>query len=291
MINYLNYKLKFADGKDWIFSYSEELKPLLNNFAEILGLEKTEASNSEYKIIINEYNNENKKTEYNKDDYIEIKQGKSARVVINKKTPEFLVEINKEYIDHPEIKVINMWSLVRPISLFYCSNNGGPIHATFAELNGKGILIAASGGVGKSTCYERLPDYWKPLSDDMALLLKDKDKQIVGHPLPTWSDHLWLRKHSTFNSSYSVPLKAIFFLKQAEIDKVTPLSKGEACQGIYQSLKQPLESFFTKIRPVDKKMYFSHMFNNAANISMQIPAYNLDATLDGKFWEEIEKVI
>ena len=63
------------------------------------------------------------------------------------------------------------------------------IHGALLELeDGRGILLSAESGVGKSTTCRR----WeacggKYTSDDMILLEYDTSEGIIAHPLPTWS--------------------------------------------------------------------------------------------------------
>jgi SynChlorMet cassette protein ScmC len=186
-----------------------------------------------------------------------------------------------------------MSASLKPLFKYYIENNRGcPIHAALAEYKRKGILIAASGGTGKSTCSRRLPKKreWIPLSDDNALLIQ-KNGQIMVHPLPTWSDHLWRRAFTTFNTSYFVPVSAIFFLEQADTDEVIPLSKNMAIKKVYESFKQIWETFWVTMGKDTKIAMNKKLFDIAMEIIAMVPCYTLNATLNGKFWKELERVI
>lgn len=285
------YKLTLSDGKAWGFSATESIATWLEELRTIMGLEESNSKETDNSLLFLALNKDNLPPDSDLTDWKTYKQGSVYRMWSHHKKPVIFVELNKDFIDHPEIKVINMWSSLKVIYRHYINQNGGPIHAAFAELNGKGIFIAASGGTGKSTCSRRLPDYWKALSDDTALIVRDKSDNFRVHPMPTWSDHLWSRKFSTFNSSYSVGLNALFFLEQALVDEVIPLSKAVATQKIFDSFKQVWESYWEREEKSVKNAMVSKLFNTACDIAGRTPCYTLKATLHGKFWEEIERVL
>ena len=285
------YKLSLSDGKVWGFSATESIFQWLDELREIMQLEESNESEIDHKLLFLSLNKNNLPPDADESQWKSYKQGSVYRIWSHEHKPETFVELNKDFIDHNEIKVINMWSSLKVIYRHYINQNGGPIHAAFAEFNGKGIFIAASGGTGKSTCSRRLPDYWKALSDDTALIVRDKSNNFRVHPMPTWSDHLWSRKFSTFNSSYSIPLSALFFLEQAPIDEVIPLSKAIATQRVFESLKQVWDSYWEREEKSVKNAMVTKLFNTACDIAARTPCYTLKATLYGKFWEEIEKVL
>lgn len=190
-----------------------------------------------------------------------------------------------------DIKYIKMWTSLQPIYQESISRGGLPFHAGFAELEGKGVLFAAPGDTGKSTCCRRLPDYWKPLSDDEALVTLDKRNGYRAHPFPTWSDYLWKRGKNTWDVQYSVPLAGVFFLEQAETDEVIPLGAGEAAVLMSEAATQVCRKFWRGSDEETVRKFRKQVFNNACEIAGRAPAYRLRATLHGKFWEEIEKIL
>ena len=298
MIRQLNgkeqvFKLKTADNQVWGFSATEEVYTWLKPFAEIMQLKTDDCTDVTRKIFFLALKEDNLPPNHNKPDefWNLYKQGSVYRIWTHDKIPETFVELNKDFLKHDEIKYINMWSSLRPIYKYYINNGGGPIHAASAELNGKGILIAASGGTGKSTCSIRLPDYWNSMVDDTALVVKNKNNQYCIHPMPTWSDHLWNKSKTVANTSHSVPLSAIFFLEQSKEDSVIPLTNSSAVQKLFESNKQTWENFWEKIDLKEKQKMRTSIFNNVFEMAREIPCYTLNATLHGKFWEEIEKVL
>ena len=159
------------------------------------------------------------------------------------------------------------------------------------ERAGQGFLLVASGGKGKSTCCRRLPDDWRPLCDDEALVVLNEEKNYQAHPFPTWSDHLWQRSDNTWNVEYSVPLMGIFFLEQSEADAVEPLGEGRAAVLMTESAAQICEKFWRNLAEEDQKKHRTELFDNACEMAQRIPAYRLKMSLEGRFWEKMEEVI
>ncbi len=288
----ITYKLPLADGTTWCFKSTDSISPWLESLAEIMQLEETKDSSFDRILNFLALKHGNKLPEINKTtDWNNYKQGAVYRIWSHDEHHEDFIELNLDYINHEEIKFINMWSSLKPLFRYYVEKNGtGPVHAALAEFNGKGILIAAQGGTGKSTCSRRLPSYWNPLSDDMALIVKTIDNSYKVHPMPTWSDHLWNLKQSKFNTKHSVPLKAIFFLEQSDKDEVVPLTTTVAAQQIFESSKQVWESYWKKISKEDEKKMVHIVFHNSFDLAMNTPCYKLKATLHGEFWNKIEEV-
>jgi SynChlorMet cassette protein ScmC len=297
MIKQLNgqekiYRLPLADGTNWGLSATKSLEPWLDELAAIMQLKvSTTATTIDRKVFFLALKSENKKPSACPNwDY--VKQGSVYRIWSNSTVPETFIELNREFIEHPEIKIINMWSTLKVIYRYYVDNGIGPVHAALAKLNNQGILIAAAGGTGKSTCSVRFPTPWQAMADDNALIVKKQaTNEFHVHPMPTWSDHLWSEKFSTCNTSSSVPLKAIFFLKQSAQDKVTPMIKSISTHKIFVCFKQIWENSMTKLNKAEKIKMGHQLFNNACDLSDNIPCYTLEATLDGQFWKEIEQVL
>ena len=284
------FSLKLADGTNWGFAATRATSPWLQEFAKIMQLRKL-SNREEINRRLMFLALKDDHVGYLKD-WNNYAQGKVYRIWEHNEIPENFIELNLDFVDHEEIRYLNMSASLKPIFKYYIENDKGcPIHATFAEYKGRGILIAASGGTGKSTCYRRLPKGgWTPLSDDNALLVKNNG-QFMVHPMPTWSDHLWKRAFTTFNTSHFAPLSAIFFLEQAATDEVIPLSKGIAVKKVYESFKQIWETFWMKMEKDAKIAMNRKVFDSVLEIISVVPCYTLKATLAGKFWKEIEKVI
>ena len=61
---------------------------------------------------------------------------------------------------------------------------GLPFHATLLEYQGQGIILAAPGGTGKSTCSRRVPPPWRACCDDEVLVVEGPGRPLPGTPFP-----------------------------------------------------------------------------------------------------------
>jgi SynChlorMet cassette protein ScmC len=183
----------------------------------------------------------------------------------------------------------NIWYSSQAILLQNVKDGGLPIHAALMELDGRGVLLSAPSGTGKSTCCRRLPEPWKPLCDDAAIIVLDREKQCRAQPFPTWSDYLITSSWKTWNVQYSVPIDGIFFLEQSERDEVVPLGTGQTAVSMSDAVVQMCRSFWRGMDIKKQSNFRGQIFDSACKIATKIPGFCLRASLCGKFWEEIEK--
>ncbi len=288
------YHLRLADGTIWEFSATPCIETWLDAMARIMELPSGGSAAATHRIMFVAYgDNEGVVGRHLPSDagWSFSALGKVIRIWSHDHVPETVVELNSEFIDHHEIRVINMWSSLRPIHLHAAACGGGPFHATLAEYNGRGILIAAAGDTGKTTCYRRLPPPWSPLSDDQALVVRKGDGSFVAHPFPTWSEHLMQRSDQSWPAARSVSLKAVFFLEQADVDEVLALSPGRASPLLFDAQKQVWERYWARLGEKTCEKQRTMVFDNACTMARTIPTFVLKATLHGRFWEEIEAVL
>ncbi|MDQ1318623.1 MAG: hypothetical protein QG588_2285 [Candidatus Poribacteria bacterium] len=285
----IGYALSLSDNNKWWITGDNDIIRWVDELARILELKEDKPDGSPRLIFTNMLDNkESNIIEYFKiaDPGWKCYDRKILRIWHHDNFPDVICEIN--IIN--ELKYLNMWNALQPIYWQSIQNGGLPFHCALAELDGKGILIAAPGDTGKSTCCRRLPDYWKPLCDDESLIVLVKDKYFV-HPFPTWSNYISKTASNTWNVQYSVPLRAIFFLEQSETDEVIPLRIGESVSYVNESSVQVCQKFWVSMDNESKIKFRTVIFNNACEIAKNIPAFRLCTSLHGKFWEEIEKVI
>jgi len=292
------YALELADGSVWVFAATDGVCGWLHELASIMelrpavekgthqicfsGVGDLEASNPPGPI---------QGESVDKNGWRPYRNGGIHRIWRHETIPGVHMEINEEFVAHPEIKYINMWSALREIHRHALRAGGTPMHAALAAHHGRGVLIAAPGETGKSTCCRRLPGYWQALCDDQTLVLRDLDGDFRVHPFPTWSDHLWRESKKSWAVERAVPLSAIFFLEQASIDKVMPLGDpSEAVLSVFGAAKQVWEPFWERMAPEGKVKTSSTLFHNASEIAAAVPCFRLSATLNGEFWREMEKV-
>ena len=295
--NDCTYSLELADGSVWELTGGEEVSDWLGELARIMGL--TRVLKNPTRVIHFHGVKELASPLHAKQYFISpcengwqaFKNGGIHRVWRHDDVPEIHVELHQNFLDHEEIRYINMWSVLRELHRHALSRGGTPVHATLATLDGKGVLIAGAGGTGKSTCYSRLPVYWDRLCDDQALVLHMEDGHFRVHPFPTWSDHLWRESKKQWNVEKSVPLKAVFFLEQAQKDEAVPLKDpSEAVLKCLEVAKQVWQPVWSKVEREEKKAQSAMLLENVTRMARVIPTYRLRATLDGEFWKEMEKV-
>lgn len=203
--------------------------------------------------------------------------------------PDIFCEIGDE--ESYELDILRMLLALHPIFESVQYSGGLLFHAALIERNGIGLLLAASGNTGKSTCCRRLPGLWNPVCDDETLVVRDDQKRYLVHPLPTWSDYLMKRSERTWNVEAHVPLAAIFFLEQAEADEVVPIGQGQAAILAYRSVTQVCHRNWMNLNREEVRAYRKKIFDNTSKLARAVPAFKLRVSLKGRFWEEIERVL
>ena len=282
------YCLSLGDGNSWWITGDEDSIPWVDKLAAIMELEECE-SNGLPRLIFSRLADENDVRDRTNDAGWVCYDDRLIRIWHHDSIPDVICELGGDGSD--DVEYVLMWNSLQPIYHRSISEGGLPFHAGLAELEGRGILVAASGDTGKSTCCRRLPGYWKPLCDDEALAVLGKQKGYQVHPFPTWSDYLWERAENTWNVQYSVPLSGIFFLEQSETDEVVPLGTGEASILISESAAQVCQKYWRRAEIEDRRRFRAEIFSNACEMAKRLPAFRLRASLHGRFWEEIEDVL
>jgi SynChlorMet cassette protein ScmC len=157
-----------------------------------------------------------------------------------------------------------------------------------------GVLLAGRSGVGKSTAIRRLPSPWDSLADDVTLVVRDEWGMYWAHPWPTWSRFFGEGAgdgSDTWDVQQAVPLWAIFVLEQGEKDRAEPMGPGHAvCLLAELGLQTSTQALIGM--PLDEIAAFNlQRFENLCDLVQAVPAYLLDVSLNGTFWEEIERVL
>ncbi len=301
-ITLTEYRLTLSDGTCWWLSGADDNISWVDRWAAIMGLKAGKRSGSP-KLIFSSTTN----TQYIKNNRIasyinatlssqgvnagwRINDPASLKIWRTKNVPDVLCKVNNDYLPS-EYQYINMWYALFPIYYRSIYKGGLPFHSGLVEWNSRGILLAAPGGTGKSTCCRRLPDNWRPLSDDEALVVLEHQDTYRAHPFPTWGDYLNNRKEKTWNVEYSIPLAGIFFIQQSETDGVEPLGEGKAAVLITESAMQVCEKFWRPLDKENKRLLRRNLFNNAGEMVKKIPAYRLLVSRHGRFWEKMEQVL
>ncbi len=294
------YRLALGDGQDWWITGDKDNIRLVDKLATIMELEAC-AFDGSPRLIFTKMENTDDARDLKERCYPSqyclwgvcagwvLYDHQTMRVWSHNSIPDVICEIGDNQTN--DAKYLNMWISLQPIYQRSICYRGLPFHAALAELNGRGVLLAAPAGKGKSTCCRRLPDYWKPLCDDEALVVLDRQKEYRAHPFPTWSDYQWKRAENTWNVQHSVPLSGVFFLERSETDEAVPVGEGEAAVLMNESATMVCQKFWRRSNREEQRKFKRELFNNACEMAKKIPAFRLSISLHGWFWEEIEKAL
>lgn len=169
---------------------------------------------------------------------------------------------------------------------------GLPFHAALLEHQGQGVILAAPGGTGKSTCSSRVVFPWQARCDDEVLVVLDPGGRYLAHPFPTWTDYFWERAENTWEVEDAVPVAGIFFLEQSPEDDFVPLEGAQAAVAATRSAEQVMAlQFLRESNSGETRELKRTMFTNACEIVKQIPAFHLRVSRTGRFWEKIEAAL
>ena len=293
-----------SNGHEWRLVGTKETQPWLNEFSRIMELKRAVTPNGNSRMIFMKS--------------CELKSGNDsiAEVIkMSNELPEFdglclngwrchdLKAVKLWYHDEfndvicemcdedcHEIDIIMMWQVLRPIYSSVKKFGGIPLHAALLEWNGHGIMIAAPGDTGKSTCSRRVPFPWKALCDDEALIVRDTHGKYMAHPFPTWSEYIFKRSNKTWNVERYVPVSAIFFLEQSITDEVIEIGDGEAAALINEYAVYVCRRNWRNMEREDEILLKKRVFENSCELAGVVPSYRLKASLTGRFWEKIEEV-
>ncbi len=163
------------------------------------------------------------------------------------------------------------------------------LHGALAEYRGRGVVLAAPGGTGKTTASNRLPPSWRSLSDDMSLLVRDRAGKIWAQPWPTLSRFLDGGPGGRWNATRAVPLAAVFFLLQAPAERIDSVGPGEGLALLVESSEQASQAMGRRCGPAERRLLRRERFENLAAIARTVPVHLLHLSLNGEFWKEIEK--
>jgi len=165
------------------------------------------------------------------------------------------------------------------------------LHGALAEYRGRGVILAAPGGTGKSTASGRLPRPWRSLCDDTSLLVRDAKGKVRAHPWPTWSRFIDDGSGGVWDTSRAVPLAACFFLMRSSGERADPVGGGEGLALLVESCEQASHSMSRRRGPEETRLLRRERFENLSVIARSVPIHILRLSLKGAFWKEIERAL
>lgn len=283
-MNKTSYHLSLANGQEWYLQASPSLESWLTRFADIMQLPSVNQNGSPTWNFV--YQDEC--TEIFSPDTHISSHGRLISVHVKPDGTDLTTVIAPVFKENENEDIVRMMVATQSLYLATWPKGGIPVHAALIEKEGYGILIAAAGGTGKSTCARRIPPPWHSICDDSVLLVP-VGNQYHAHPLPTWSDFLlrnWMDQRWDVNRS--IPVSALWFLEQGEEDESYIIGKGEGATRFYQSAVQMSNPC---MRRADNEEIFKDwhgsLFNRCCDAVSTFSCGALRATLDGKFWEYI----
>ncbi|MBU0996167.1 MAG: SynChlorMet cassette protein ScmC [Proteobacteria bacterium] len=292
------YLLRFAPGVEWQLVSSPEKTDLLHRTAFVMDLEKVTTPPNAPRMLFTRcdpscetcLNLATEKSIDSKENGLdETRSWKSfelpyMRMWIHPGRKDILCQCL--HWDNVVSDMARIKGALNPVYSSIIEQDGFPVHGALVQYDGKGILLAGHGDVGKSTACARLPHPFEPLCDDETLIVYDNGA-YYAHPMPTWSSYQNDAPLKSTSVRQKVPLAAIFFLKQSPKDYSIPMGKGESSVRLHQSSSETLATYaFFSLKTVTgdirKKLY-----DNTSAVSKNIPSYTLHLSLTGDFWTDI----
>jgi hypothetical protein len=89
----------------------------------------------------------------------------------------------------------------------------------------------------------------------------------------------------------SVPVRAIFFLVHSDAESAVPVGAGRAALSIYDAAMQVFMSVDFAAGIPGGSTYMRKLFENAAEMAAAVPSFVLRVSLQGRFWECVERAL
>ncbi len=166
------------------------------------------------------------------------------------------------------------------------------LHGALVEREGAGVILAGPGGRGKTTASSRIAPPWRGLSDDATLVVPDEAGGAWAHPWPTWTR---LMKRGPHDASWDVQralaLRGIFFLVQAQGERVEPVGSAQAACMLVESADQVMSWTSRELPEEARSARGLQRFDNICALARAVSCYQLHLSLEGPFWQEIERAL
>jgi len=172
------------------------------------------------------------------------------------------------------------------------TRGGMLIHGALAERDGRGVILAAPGGTGKTTASNRLPPPWRSRCDDTTLVVRDAHGNYWAHPWPTWSRFICAAAGGgVWDTQHAVPLTGVFVLSQACEDRVEAIGRGQAVSLLVQCAEQAALYMGPALEEAEMRALHLERFNNLCVLAHVIPGAILHISLTGAFWDTIAQAL
>lgn len=298
------YPLRLANGQGWYIIAAEGVKPWVEELAATMELKPGEPNGLPKLIFIRKKSGTERSweliSEVNQNIQVNLPRSywkahdlRLLRLWSHRDLLDVICAVGSE--KHPELDfmldISRMWLSLYPIYKRVQDLGGLPLHSALVERNGIGILLAAPGSTGKSTCCRRLPPPWCALCDDETLIVRGDSGKYFAHPFPTWTDYIERRSDRTWNVQRHIPVSAIFFLERANFDEVIPIGEGQTTISVFRLASEKFSRNWIDLQLDEQRANQKKLFDNTCQLAKTIPAYILRVSPTGRFWEKIEEVL
>ncbi len=293
------FGLRLADGQEWDITATDDIRQWTDKLIRTLELKPRPPNGNPRLIFVSESSIDN--NVYNQLSRLDPDlrgqipdhgwtplDYRFFRLWVHDDTPDMIYECETD--GDRKQATLRMWLAMIPLYERAMSTGGIPLHSALVVKDGRGFILAGSGGSGKTTCCNRLPSPWHALCDDETLVTYNSGNGYSAHPMPTWSEHLRRESDRSWDVERHAPLSAAFFLQQSDRDEAIPLMHGEAAVHFTQSSLQVCNKGWRKLGAESTKQRRKTLFDNSCRAAKHIPAYILKVKSDGKFWDLIDRV-
>ena len=270
------YILSLADGENWQFASDDGAADWLERFASTMMLEPGASADSP-RII---FTRNGHKKGWRKRDL------GSIGFWTHHKSRDVFCSLGDE--ETRELDIVRMWLSLNPVYERAINSGGVPMHSALVERGSLGVLLAAAGDTGKSTCCKRIPPPWRGVCDDETLVVRAGKGIYRAHPFPTWSNYIFERKEAPWPAGEDVPVNAVFFLRQSPEDRVEPVGEGRAAMLINDSASQVMRRVLRRLERCEETDLRRKVFENVCRLAASVPAFVLHVSVHGRFWEKID---
>ena len=204
------------------------------------------------------------------------------------------VECAIDPLDSPAMHTIAMMRMADVLARDAQRHGAVLVHGTLAERDGVGVVFAGASQVGKSTAARRLPAPWRSLADDAVLIVPDSGGGYRAHPWPTWSRFFDGEagvgdENGSWDVQSSVPLAAVYFLSQADQDRMEPLEHAaQATALLVDCVEAVSRGLVRDLSPEAAQRVRLEQLANVEAVVAAVPAHRLEVSLTGAFWRLLE---
>ena len=190
-----------------------------------------------------------------------------------------------------ELLMAHLLDIGQLIASFSERQGGLLLHAALVRQGEQGVILLGGSGRGKTTASLRIPMPWRSCCDDYTLVVRDGHGRFLAHPWPTWSRFAKGGPGGSWQVKRAVPLRGMFFLQPAPEDAWEPRTNIEAVVRIMEAAEQANWPITMGLHKSQRRSVRLRRLENAFDLARKVPFFNLQLTLKGNFWLNIEEAL